>query len=50
VSALVVGGALLIVTQSSGWYHTFGILMLIVAFCGIVFISVGEWLRARSQR
>lgn len=49
-AALVVGGAMLVLTPLGGWHHTLGESMVVIGIIGIVMISVGALRRDRGRR
>jgi ubiquinone biosynthesis protein len=49
-AALVVGGAMLLMTPMGGWHDTLGETMIIAGIVGMLITRIGVWLRNRARR
>jgi ubiquinone biosynthesis protein len=50
VSALVIGGSMLVLAPLGGWHHYLGEMMVIAGIIGTIFIFVGAWCRDHRRR
>jgi len=50
LSALVVGGSMLLITPMGGWHHTLGVAMITSGIVGMLITGIGALRRGQGQR